>query len=344
MDAAREGWRAWFRRGLLCWTAAAIGAAMAGPHAPGQTAPDKTPSAQSQAGATDTAGGIPEAEVTSDDDMPAESLPANTTPAQRVERAWTMLTDGAGAKRPETRIEALAALGLLRTAHSERLIQAAMSDTDMDVRSAAALAAGETEDRNLTTPLRNMLDDKEPGVAFTAATALWKMDDRSGEDILMAVADGDRGTNPSLMRGTEHKIDKDLHDPGKLARLGAMQGASMLMGPFGFSIAAFNFIHQGGGNVARASAIALIAEEHTDPVHQELLAALGDKDALVRAAAARGLVDYQDEATSMAIYKLFVDRRDSVRLTAAAAYLRTTGTPGPSAASFVKTGGPPRAH
>ncbi len=241
-----------------------------------------------------------------------------------------MLTDSAGdTKHPQFRIEALAGLGLLNTPHSEKLIEAAMSDPDVDVRTAAALAAGQTEDRNLTTPLRALLDDNEPQVAFAAAMTLWKMDDRSGEDILMAVVDGDRGTNPTMMHGTEHKIDKDLHDPGKLARLGAMQGASMLLGPFGVGISALEFIHQNGGDVARASAIQAIGEERTEPIHKELIAALGDKDALVRAAAAMGLVDYRDSATSAALYPLFVDSKHSVRLIAAAAYLRTTGVPGP---------------
>ena len=91
------------------------------------------------------------------------------------------------AKHPQTRIQGLAALGLLRSPRSEKMIVDAMADPDVDVRTAAALAAGQTRDRNLTTPLRNLLDDKEPQVAFTAASTLWKMNDKSGEDILMAV-------------------------------------------------------------------------------------------------------------------------------------------------------------
>jgi HEAT repeat protein len=233
------------------------------------------------------------------------------------------------AKHPQTRIEALAALGLLRTERSEKMIVEAMADPDVDVRTAAALAAGQTKDRNLTTPLRNLLDDKEPQVDFTAAVTLWKMNDKSGEDILMSVADGDRSTNPSLVHGTEHKIDKDLHDPAKMARLGALQGAAMLLGPFGFGITAFEFIHQGGGNFSQASAIELISQEKTVPIHHELIAALDDKDLVVRVAALKGLMGYSDDATSMAVYKLFADSKYPVRLTAAAAYLRTTGTPGP---------------
>jgi HEAT repeat protein len=233
------------------------------------------------------------------------------------------------AKHPQTRIQALAALGLLRSPDSERMIGNAMLDADLDVRTAAALAAGETRDPNLTTSLRNLLDDKEPQVAFTAAITLAKMGDRSGEDILMAVVDGDRKAEPGVLHGTEHKISKDLHNPSKLAKIGAIQGAAMLLGPFGFGITAFEFMHQTGGDAARAAAIEQIAQEKTEPIHRELLDALKDKDPGVRAAAAKALVDYHDPATQDAVYTLLLDPKDPARLTAAAAYLRIMGVPGP---------------
>jgi hypothetical protein len=145
----------------------------------------------------------------------------------------------------------------------------------------------------------------------------------------MAVVDGDRSAGPTLMHGTEHKINKELHDPASMAKLGAMEGATMLLGPFGFGITAYEFIKQSGGDLARVSAIEAVAQERTEPIHKELVAALGDKDLTVRAAAAKGLVDYHDKATQTAVYALLADPKQPVRLTAAATYLRTTGTPGP---------------
>ncbi len=264
------------------------------------------------------------------DQTQAVALPVAKTPEERERQAWKMLDDALGdTKHPQARIYALAAAGMLRTARSDKMITDAMADPDVDVRTAAVLAAGQTKDRNLTTPIRNMLDDKEPQVVFTAATTLWKMGDKSGEDILMSVADGDRSASASLMHGTEHKISRDLHDPAKMAKLGALEGATMLLGPFGFGIAAFEFIHQSGGDLARASAIELLSQERTGPVHKELIAALVDKDLAVRAAAAKALVDYRDEATQNAVYALLQDSKQPVRLTGAAAYLRTRGVPGP---------------
>lgn len=258
------------------------------------------------------------------------ALPPAATTEERIKDAWSVLNAAAtDAKHPQTRIQALAALGLMRTEKSEQMILDGMKDPDLDVRTAAALAAGQTRDRNLTTPLRQMLDDKEPQVAFTAASTLWKMGDRSGEDILMAVVDGDRSASSNLLHGTEHKISKDLHDPAMLARLGAEQGASMLLGPFGFGITAYEYLRRSGGDPSRVSAIEDLAQEKTPPVHQELIGALGDKDPAVRAASAKALAGYRDHATSVAIFVLLNDPKYPVRLTAAAAYLRTTGVPGP---------------
>jgi HEAT repeat protein len=290
----------------------------------GQTAPDKQ-------GATDKAAAARQDTSPPDEtNAPDVTLPATSTPEERNRRAWAILTDAAGdIKHTQTRLQALAALGLLRSPRSSKMIADAMLDPDVDIRTAAALAAGETKDRNLTTNLRNLLDDKEPQVDFVAAMTLWKMNDKSGEDVLMSVVAGDRSTNPTLMHGTEHKINKDLHDPAMLAKMGAMQGAIMLLGPFGYGITAFQFIHQGGGDLARASAIEQLSQEKIEPVHKEVLDALADKDQVVRVAALKGLMDYHDSATSLAIYKLFADTKYPVRLTAAAAYLRTTGTPGP---------------
>jgi HEAT repeat protein len=272
------------------------------------------------------------AAASEEEEAPTVSLLPASTAAERTEQAWLILTDAVNdPKRTQlqTRIQALAALSLLRCPRSAKMIADAMNDPNLDIRTAAALAAGQTRDPSLTANLRNLLDDKEPQVAFTAAMTLWKMGDKSGEDILMAVVDAERSAGPTTVHGTEHKIDKDLHDPKMLAKLGVMQGAEMALGPFGFGITAFEFIHQSGGDLTRAAAIEQIAQEKTEPVHQELLAVLNDKDPAVRASAAKALADYHDKATSNAIYELFADKKFPVRLTAAAAYLRTTGTPGP---------------
>lgn len=245
------------------------------------------------------------------------------TPAQLREEAWTMLTTAVtDSKHPDLRVQALAALGILGgNQRSLGLISDAMSDKDIDVRSAAAVAAGQTRSPAVTTALRRMLDDKEPPVAFAAALTLWKLDDRSGEDILMAVADGERTASSTAFNSASHTVSRDLRHPGALARFGAMQGAGMLLGPFGIGISAYEYLHRNGGDVARVSAIEALAQSRTAPIRKELLAALVDKDPGVRASACKALSAYHDPEIAAAIARVFDDTKPPVRLTAAASYL-----------------------
>lgn len=248
------------------------------------------------------------------------------TSAQNTQEAWQMITTAVqDPKHPDLRTQALAALGSLGdNARGERLILDAMKDPDVDVRTAAVLAAGLTKSRNLTTDLRNMLDDKEPQVAFAAAITLWKMNDRSGEDILLAVVNGDRKATAGLRDSAMHKVGKELHNPASLARFGALQGASILLGPFGVGISAYEYMRKNGGDSARVSAIEQISQQMTNPIRAQLVDALDDKDPAVRAAAAQALGSYRDKVVSDALLTIFDDVKPPVRLTAAAAYIRST--------------------
>jgi len=278
----------------------------------------------------------PEASAQSSDTQDVQDLPPrapapDATPRNNTEDAWSMLiTSLDDIKHLDYRVQALAALGLIEhNARAEKLITDSMGDKDLDIRTAAVLAAGETKSRNMTTPLRNLLDDKEPQVAFAAATTLWKMKDRSGEDILIAVAAGERPANAKLVNGTMHTMNKDLHNPAALAKIGALQGASMLLGPFGIGITAYEYIRKNGGDSARAKAIDDLSEEHSDLIRKQLLACLGDKDVAVRTSAAKALREYHDPEVSKALAVVFDDPKLPARLTAAASYLVTTGPRAP---------------
>lgn len=250
------------------------------------------------------------------------------TVAQNSAEAWAMLTTAVrDEKHSDLRIQALSALGTLgKNSRSESLIAGAMKDPDMDVRTAAILAAGQARSRNLITDARDLLDDKEPQVAFAAAITLWKMNDRSGEDILLAVVKGDRSANPGIMDGTMHRVNKELHSPAALARIGALQGASLLLGPFGFGITAIEYMRKNGSDEARVSAIEQLSQQKTPAIREELIAAVTDKDPSVRATAAIALGGYSERSASNALLSLFDDAKAPVRLTAAAAYIRATHT------------------
>jgi HEAT repeat protein len=258
---------------------------------------------------------------------------ATPAPAAHVsdsETAWTMLDTALNGikdeKHSELRTQALAALGTMGTnVRAEHLIANAMKDDDLDVRTAAVLSAGQTKNRALIPYLRTRLDDKEPQVAFAAAVTLSKMNDRSGEDILVDVVNGDRKANAGLFNGTMHTMSKDLHNPTALAKIGALQGASMLLGPFGFGITAYEYVRKNGGESAHVTAITELAKVKNEAHRKLFIDALDDKDPAVRIAAAKALGDYHDKATASSLLDLFQDTKAPVRLTAAAAYLRSTG-------------------
>src|ERR1700744_497644 len=103
-----------------------------------------------------------------------------TTPS--VSAAWNMLTTAIH-KPTQPQIVALAALGTMGSdPRAAALIRESMKSTELEVRTAAIVAAGQTKNRALIPALRERLNDPEPEAAFTAAVTLWKMNDRSGED------------------------------------------------------------------------------------------------------------------------------------------------------------------
>jgi HEAT repeat protein len=261
-----------------------------------------------------------------------DSTAAASTPAlasqSTSQRAWSLLEDTvAPAQHTEQRIQALAALGTMGSNdHAEHLIATALHDKDLDIRTAAVLAAGETKNPRLFPDLRKSLDDAEPRVAYTAAVTLWKMHDHIGEDLLMAVANGERRANATLFRGARHDAARTLHSPTALATIGAQESAGLLFGPFGIGIAAIEYARKNGGDEARAVAIDLLAEQHTPAIHDELVDALEDKDPIVRAAATKALGKWPGAATAKTVLPLLDDPKLPVRLTAAATYLRVSSS------------------
>lgn len=249
---------------------------------------------------------------------------APKTPAQLLEQSWKTLTDNVqNGKQLEYKTQALDALSSLGSnARANQLIAAAMKDPNLDLRTAAVLAAGKTKSRALVAPIKALLNDPEPQVVFTAATTLWKQfQDKSGEDILEAVAAGDRKANPSVFNGAKHDMSRTMHSRAALEKIGLETGASLALGPFGFSVAAVEYARKNGADTARVQSVDLLAEVRTQAVHDEMKSAIGDKDPGVRAAALKALGGFHRSADAKAIEPLFDDSKLPVRLAASAAYI-----------------------
>src|SRR5580658_4499509 len=227
--------------------------------------------------------------VTADSIAQDQEEPDVKATVPSVDSAWSMLTT-ATQKQTQTRILALAALGTMGSdERAAKLIRDGMNDKELEVRTAAILAAGQSKNRALIPALRERLKDAEPQAVFTAAVTLWKMNDHSGEQFLKGVAVGDQKASPTLMHGAKNDMNKELHNPEAMATLGATTGASILLGPFGFGIKAVQYMVKAGSDPARVAAIDLLAQSHAPGLDAEFVEALSDKDQGVRAAAAKAL-------------------------------------------------------
>jgi hypothetical protein len=250
-------------------------------------------------------------------------------PESETNAAWEMLktalSDTKTQARP-TRLDAVSALGTLSDfAPAQKLLRDAAKDPDRYLRFAAVASMGASKAEIFIPDLRTALEDSAPEVSFAAAVGLWKMHDHTGENVLYAVLAGDRKVKQGVVGSGLHEADQDLHSPSKLAEIGAEQGAYALLGPVGFGVDAFRMARKGSnGDSARVVTATLLADDTSNATMQQFVDALEDHDYRVRAAAARELGDYRGKQVTDALEDAFADPKPSVRLMAAASYIRAS--------------------
>lgn len=281
-----------------------------------------------QASAPATGSGTAQADdgASTEPDQPvqaqAERLKKNQGAA--IDEAWQMLKSAGDASKPLEHVGLLAALGTMGGyKEADAIIAASMKDSDLDVRLAAVTAAGSTKDRSLLPALREALNDKTPEVVMTAAAALWKLGDHSGEDVLQGVLSGQvKGRSGALKSGL-HTMTHDMHDPSMLWMMGAEEGGGMIFGPVGMAISAVRFARPGASpNSPRVIAAGLLAESSSMETEKIFIASAKDKDPFVRQASMRALGRFHGTAVTDALLDGFDDPKPSVRYMAAASYIR----------------------
>ncbi|GGH15273.1 HEAT repeat domain-containing protein [Silvibacterium dinghuense] len=238
--------------------------------------------------------------------------------------AWEMLKSAGEASKPLEHVGLLVALGTMGGyKDAESILVDSMKSGDLDVRLAAVAAAGGSEDKTLIPALKQALDDKTPEVMMTAAAALWKLDDHSGEEVLQGVLSGQVKGKSGAFKSGLHTMSHDMHDPSAMWMMGAEEGAGMLFGPVGMAIGAVRFAHPGpSANSPRVISAGLLASNPIEANEKILIATAKDKDPFVRQASLRALGKFHGSAVTDALIDGFDDPKPSVRYMAAASYIR----------------------
>lgn len=243
--------------------------------------------------------------------------------------AWERLSQDVVSDRESHRTAALAALAAIGAREDVLpLLKGALQDKNSLVRKNAALALGDLQEHSAAPALRQLLDDPSPDVSFAAASALWKMGDRSGRNLFISTLNGERkgdGIVKSEMKSTVERY----RDPKQLAMMGARQAAGTFLGPASMGIGVAEALMKDRGAQARAQSATLLAKDPSADAVHELSLALHDKNWAVRTAAAQALTKSPADVSPGEFEPLLVDDNCQVRDMAAAGIIRSTHAPRP---------------
>jgi HEAT repeat protein len=243
--------------------------------------------------------------------------------AQEVEsprhKAWDMLMTAAFSQRSSERTDGVRALGLLRNnSQARQLAEYALSDSNSDVRRAAATALGQMYAKESIPKLENALADKKIPVVMAAAQSLRELKaDKSAYAVYYDLLTGERKAGDGIIAKQLAK----LRDPKQLAEIGISEGLGFV--PFaGIGWDAWRTMHKKDPNPVRAVAATLLAHDPDPASGDALVKATNDKDWIVRAAAVEAIAQRGDASLLPHIVEKFSDKNAKVRYSAAAAVIR----------------------
>jgi HEAT repeat protein len=199
----------------------------------------------------------------------------------------------------------------------------ALKDKDDGVRVLAATSLGEIKARAAIPALREALDDKSAQVAFAAAQALWKMDDRSGRDVFYEILDGERKASPSLLKSKMHEANQDMHSPSALALISINEASGALLGPFSMGVSMIEEAAKNSSAPIQSLCAQMLADDNNKTTVDELEDALSDKNWTIRAAAARALAKLNATRALPDLKDMMLnDKSQPARFAAAAAIVK----------------------
>ncbi len=252
--------------------------------------------------------------------------PAAPPPTAEEKRANLLLGTGLGDKNPDTRKQAVAALGLIgpREPYISE-IDNAISDKDVYVRLAAVASLVDLKDKGTADLLDKALHDSAPEVSFAAAKALFGLNDPRGRTALMAILEREAKTQSNFLPAEKRDTLRLVHIPKGMMMFAIKNGIGFAPVPgLGAGVSSMQEIMADNGVSGRATTAMLLANDPSPQVLDALKEALTDKDASVRAAVAHAIALRNDPSLMPVLLPLFDDPKEAVRLRAAAGYLRLT--------------------
>jgi HEAT repeat protein len=263
--------------------------------------------------------------------------PPTPPPVPEEGRAHAILRTALEDKNPDTRKQAVAALGLIgpREPYISQ-IATALADKDLLVRMAAVASLVDLKDKGTAELLNKALQDPAPEVSFAAAQALLGLDDPRGREALLAILRRDAKTQSSFLTAQKRDTLRMLHTPRTLMVFVVKQGVGFAPVPgLGAGVSSLqDMLAAEGGVTGRASTALLLGKDRSPEVLDALKDALSDKDGSVRAAVVHAVALRDDPALASLLVGYFDDPKENVRLRAAAGYLRL---------SWLQTAAPPKA-
>lgn len=240
------------------------------------------------------------------------------------DRARSLLADSLKDKNPDTRVHAVEALGLVSASEpylSE--LEAMLDDKDVPVRVATITSLVDLKNERTVPALQKALASDVPEVSFAAAKALWTLDEALGRDALVAILGGETKTSSGFITKQKRDALRMLHTPATMFMFAVKGGAAFAPFPgLGAGISSLQGILSDPSVSGRAAAALLLSADKRPEVLQALQDALGDSDWSVRAAAVHAIAVRNDPALESDLVPLLDDKKEAVRVRAAAGYLR----------------------
>jgi HEAT repeat protein len=242
-------------------------------------------------------------------------------------RANLILGTALGDKNPDARKQAVAALGLIgpREPYLSQIANALIADKDVQVRLAAVASLVDIKDKGTADLLDKALRDPSPEVSFAAAQALLGLDDPRGRAALLAILRRDAKTQSSYVTAQKRDTLRMFHTPRTFIIFVVKQGIIGFapVPGLGAGVSSLqDILTAAGGVTGRARTALLLGNDHSPEVLDALQDALHDKDASVRAAVIHSIALRDDPALAAVLVAYFDDPKESVRVRAAAGYLR----------------------